>query len=401
MLVRASFSQSFRAPNIGVEKEGLESSSTTFRDPLRNQEVRAGLVPANNENALPNSTYLMGAPAPNIGNESANTYSTGFIWTPAGRLEGLSVNADFWRFEVKDRVMPQPGISSIAHEIEAFKVSAQDQSNYIYNHTISASAANLFVPCDPSALEAQWGTNPENSRNAAGQVIEFSRLDCVVDPRTYVVDNVVRSVGSTNAGLITIMSSSINAGEVVADGVDIKLGYRWDTDYGRFRVGTDFTYVNQYTLNDVPGLELGLRETGIFDAAGNTGDGLLVRSLPDKKGNLTLSWSSNSTKHSLTAITRFIGSYSNLQYQDTYDNGNDYVRSIVNRKISSYSSVDLQYNYVHEWANESLGTSILTFGVLDAFNATLPFHYSGALNYDAYTFDGRGRRLYARALLQF
>jgi hypothetical protein len=38
---------------------------------------------------------------------------------------------------------------------------------------------------------------------------------------------------------------------------------------------------------------------------------------------------------------------------------------------------------------------------LDAFNAVLPFHYSGALNYDAYQFDGRGRRLYARVLMQF
>jgi len=39
--------------------------------------------------------------------------------------------------------------------------------------------------------------------------------------------------------------------------------------------------------------------------------------------------------------------------------------------------------------------------MLDAFNATLPFHYNGALNYDASVFDGRGRRLYARALMQF
>jgi hypothetical protein len=39
--------------------------------------------------------------------------------------------------------------------------------------------------------------------------------------------------------------------------------------------------------------------------------------------------------------------------------------------------------------------------MLDAFNATLPFHYNGALNYDAAVFDGRGRRFYARALMQF
>jgi iron complex outermembrane receptor protein len=407
LLLRTSFSQSFRAPNVGVQLEGLEASSTTFRDPIRNQAVRAGMLAPNNENAEPNGTYTVGAPAPDIGNESANTYSAGFIWTPGGVLDGLSVNADFWRFEVKDRVMPQPGISAIAHEIAAFELAAADPNNYVVNGTVAGSPSaayqdsDPFTPCDPAALEAEWGSDPEASRNEAGQVIPFSRLDCVVDPRSYVVDGVVRSAGSTNAGLTTIQSAAINAGQVTADGFDLKVGYNWNTDLGRIRVSSDFTYVNQYKLSDVPGLELGLRETGLFDAAGTTGDGLLVRSLPDKKGNLTLGWSSNDLRHSVSVINRFVGSYENLAYQDTFDNGNDYVRSIVNKRIGTYHSVDLQYNYVHEWANPNMGTTVLTVGALDAFNATLPFHYSGALNYDAYQFDGRGRRLYARALLQF
>jgi len=409
LLLRGSFSQSFRAPNVGVQLEGLEASSTTFRDPIRSVGVRAGLLEPNNENAQPNFTYTVGSPAPDVGNESANTYSTGFIWTPGGAFDGMSINADFWRFEVKDRVMPQPGIASIAHEIEAFEVAAANPNNYVINGTIPSSPSGVYegfgsyTPCDPVALAAEFGTDPESpeNRTETGGVVPFSRLDCVVDPRTYQVDGVVRTVGSTNAGLTTIQFKAINAGRVEAQGVDLRLGYRWDTSYGRFRVSSDFTYVDQYKLVDVPGLELGLRETGIFDAAGTTGDGLLVRSLPDKKGNLTFNWSSNSLRHSVTVINRFVGSYQNLSYQDTFDNGNDYVQSIVNRRIGTYHSVDLQYNYVHEWANSNLGTTVLTFGAHDAFNATLPFHYNGALNYDAYQFDGRGRRLYARALMQF
>jgi outer membrane receptor protein involved in Fe transport len=407
LLFRGSFSQSFRAPNIGIQLEGLESSSVTFRDPISTQAVRAGMVPPTNDNAEPETTYTVGSPAPNVENETANTYSAGFIWTPSGRLEGLNVTTDFWRFEVKDRVMPQPGISAIAHEIAAFQVAAQDPSNYVVNGTISSAPADDYADaepyqsCDPVALSQQWGDDPENSKNEAGQVIPFSRLDCVVDPRVYTVDGVVRGAGSVDANLITISSGAINAGEVTADGFDLKVGYNWTSDLGRFTVRTDFTYVNQYTLSNVPGLELGLRETGIFDAAGTTGDGLLVRSLPDKKGSLTLGWSSNDSRHSVNVVNRFIGSYDNLQYQDTYDNGNDYVRSVVNRKIDSYHSVDLQYSYRHEWANDALGTTMFTVGALDAFNAELPFHYNGSLNYDAYQFDGRGRRLYARVLMQF
>jgi len=401
ILLRGSFSQSFRAPNLAVVHEGLEAGVVTFRDPLRNQAVRAGLLPPTNEHAMPNNSYTLGTPAPDIGNESANTWNAGFIWTPGGALEGLSLTADFWRFEVKDRVMPQPAISSIADELKAFAEAAKNPANYVFNSSLADDAPMPYVACDPVALEAQWGSNPDNSRNAAGQVITGSRLDCVVSPRAYVVPNVVRESGNVDAILATIETSTINAGEVTTDGVDLKLAYQWPTSLGRFRAALDFTYVNQYTLKDVPGLDLGLLETGVFDAAGTTGDGILVRSLPDKKGNLTLSWASHDARHSVSLINRFIGSYRDLAYDATYANGNDFVRSVVRRKISSYNSMDLQYSYVHEWKNSRLGTAVFTLGALDAFNATVPFRYDGFLDYDASVFDARGRRLYARALLQF
>lgn len=401
LLLRGSFSQSFRAPNLAIVYEGLEAGSVTFRDPLRNQAVRAGLLPATNDHAMPNMSYTLGAPAPAIGNESADTYSAGFIWTPGGTLQGLSVTADFWRFEVRDRVMPQPAISSIAHELTAFAAAAANPANYVLNSSLADDTGVPYAACDPLALEAQWGSDPDSSRNAAGQVIRGSRLDCVVDPRAYVVENVVRQQGSTEAVLSTIASSTINAGEVVTDGVDLKVGYQWQTGIGRFRTSLDFTFVNQYTLKDVPGLDLGLLESGVFDAAGTTGDGILVRSLPDKKGNLTLGWTSNNFSHSVAIINRFIGAYQDLAYAATYEGGNDYVRSVVRERISSYHSVDLQYSYVHQWKNAEFGTAVFSVGAIDAFNATLPFRYAGILNYDASVFDGRGRRLYARALLQF
>lgn len=53
LLFRGSFSQSFRAPNIGIQLEGLESSNITFRDPISAQAVRAGMVPPTNEYAEP------------------------------------------------------------------------------------------------------------------------------------------------------------------------------------------------------------------------------------------------------------------------------------------------------------------------------------------------------------
>ena len=75
LLLRGSFSQSFRAPNIGVVNQAFEASSTSVLDPIRNQDVRAGLLPATNENAQSNSSFTVGAPNPDLGNENADTYS--------------------------------------------------------------------------------------------------------------------------------------------------------------------------------------------------------------------------------------------------------------------------------------------------------------------------------------
>lgn len=387
LLVRGSFSQSFRAPNIAIIEQGLESGSLTFRDPISNQAVRAGLLPPVDANAEPEQTYTLGGPAPNVGNEYADTFGVGFQWTPDGALEGLSVGADFWRFEVDDRVLPEPPIRAIGHEIEAFVAASQDPSNYILNDTIPADSPQPYTSCDPAALEAQFGRDSDE------------RLNCVVDPRTYVVDGVQRAFGTTSANLITTTLSAINAGKIEADGVDLKLGYNWDNDLGNFRLSADYTHVRQYKLSEVPGLERGLVDTGIYDAAGTTGDGNLVRSLPDNKGNITFSWQNGN--HSATVINRHIGSYQNLNYDNSYQNASDFVRGLLKRKIDSYNSFDIQYNYTHNWSNSDLGATRFTFGLLDAFDADLPYYDESNVDYDSVVFDGRGRRWYARVLWQF
>lgn len=388
LLLRASWSQSFRAPNIGIVEEGLEASSLVFRDPISNPAVRAGLVDPIPENGESEFTYTLGGPAPNVGNEYADTYSAGFIWTPSGGLEGLSVQADFWRFEVEDRVLPEPGITAVQPEIERFLAVRDDPGNYVVRETISLTSEMPYTPCNPQELEAMHGRDSEE------------RLECVVDPRLY--DGVVgiqRAQNSPNASLITLTLRAINAGRIEADGADVKIGYTWDNDYGRFRISTDYTHVRQYKLLGVPGLELGLVDTGIFNAAGTSGNGLHVRSLPDNKGNLTFNWQQDN--HGLTLINRHIGSYQDLQYDVQYETANDFERSLLRRKIDSYSTWDMQYRYAHAWGNESWGTTVFTLGVIDLLDEDLPYREAGGLNYDATVFDPRGRRWYIRALWQF
>ncbi len=389
LLLRGSWSQSFRAPNIAIVEQGLEASEVTFRDPISNQAVRAGLLPPTDANSEPEATYTLGSPAPNVGNEYADTYNAGIIWTPEGALDGLSVQADFWRFDVDDRVLPEPPIRALQPEIDAFLTAAADKQNYIYNDSIAAEQIvwpSQYYPCDPDALETQFG------RDSA------QRLNCVVNPNAYLVSGVQRTFGSTVANLVTLTLGAINAGKIEADGVDVRLAYNWDNDWGRFQAGVDFTHVRKYELIDVPGLERGIADSGKYDAAGTTGDDNLVRSLPDNKGRLTMTWMRD--RHGVTLINRHIGSYQNLFYDQTYQNSNDYRRTLLTRKIDSYDSWDIQYSYTHDWTNLGWGSTRFTVGLLDAFNEELPLYEESRLLYDAQVFDGRGRRWYIRALWQ-
>ncbi len=398
LILRGSFSQSFRAPNIDIIEQGLEASSINFRDPISNQQVRAGLIDPTPENGEAEQTFTLGGPAPNVGNEYASTYSAGFIWTPGDSLEGLSVQADVWRFEVSDRVLPEPGILAVQPEIDAFLAVRDNPDNYILNDSISFDSAVLDVPCNPNDLQAQFGRDSEE------------RLNCVVNPALYTIGDtgigISREGRHEGANLITLTLRAVNAGVIEVDGIDVKLGYSWDNDWGRFRASIDYTHVSEYKLIGIPGLELGLEDTGKFDAAGTTGNGLHVRSLPDNKGNLTLSWQRD--RHGVTVINRHIGSYQDLAYDNVFETSNDLVRSLSSRKIDSYDTWDLQYRYAHDWGNASLGSTVFTVGVLDMFDEEVPHREGGgsglsggSLRYDATVFDPRGRRLYARALWSF
>ena len=387
LLVRGSFSQSFRAPNIAIVQTGLQSSSVSFQDPISNQRVRAGLLPPTIENGERESTYTLGGPAPDVGNEYADTYSLGFLWTPGGALEGLSLGADAWRFEVSDRVLPEPPINALQPEIEAFIAASKNESNYVLNDSISLDSPVVNVPCSPSAIEAEFG------RDSA------ERLNCVVAPTAYIVPNIQRPVGNEFGDLVTTTLRAINAGEITADGIDLKAGYSWSNDLGMFSANLTYTHVRQYVFDGVPGMIDGLLDTGVYDAAGTTGDGNLVRSMPDNKGTLVMSWRNGN--QGVTLINRHIGSYRDLGYEGALTVANDFTRPLLSREIGSYNTWDVQYNYNKAWDNSRFGSTTFTVGLLDAFNKTLPYRELSALNYDATVFEGRGQRWYARALWSF
>ena len=386
LLLRASWSESFRAPNIGVVNQAFEANGTSIQDPLRNQGVRAGLLPAIDANAVQNSSYTRGAPNPDLDPEYADTFNIGVQWTPSGNLDGLSIGADIWRFEVEDRVLPLVPRAAINPEIAKFNSVVGDESNYILNDTIpldSRGPDGFVVPCSPSALAAEYGADSNE------------RLNCVVNPAAYVVDGVQRSVNDENAGLTTLILPAVNAGTYEVQGIDFKAGYTWNNDWGTFRVGVDYTHIDEFVV-DIPGLELGLQATGKMDAAGGDGEQNIVRPVPDNRGNITFSWAREN--HRVSVFNRHTGSLQVLSHRDYLANPNtaEVNKGYAKSMTDSYNTWDVQYNYTRDWGDS---TSIFTVGVIDATNEDVPLFRRQS--YHTSVFDPRGRRWYARVLWQF
>ncbi len=396
LLLRASYSQSFRAPNIGVVNQAFEAFATSILDPLRNQDVRAGLLPATNENAQANGSFTVGKPNPDLGTENADTYNIGFQWTPFGTLDGLSVGADIWRFEVEDRVLPKIPRSALDPEIEKFNSIVNDPSVYILNDTLPLDARGPdgnSISCDPAALETEFGRDSSERRN------------CVVDPNEYRVfdedgtQSVQRNLFSTNAALITLVLPAINAGNIEVQGIDVRAGYTWQNDWGQWRIGLNYTHVDEYLVKDVPGLELGLQETGVTDAAGVDGEQGIVREVPDNKGTISFFWSRNN--HQVAIFNRHIGSYQVLGH-DAYvesDQRREIDLLYAKPKVASYDTWDIQYTYTHQWANDRLGVTNFTVGVIDLTDEEIPLYRRNT--FDGAVHDGRGMRWYARVMWGF
>lgn len=391
LMLRASYSRSFRAPNMELIFVGRASAGQAFIDPLAAQNVRAGLVPAIVANGESERLVNFGIPSPELGNETADTYSAGFIWAPVeGRFEGASVQMDFWRFDFVDRVVSEQPSSVVKAEVALFDAAVGNPGNYVTQDSLADGAPSPFTGCDPNALAAQHGTDSNE------------RLNCVVDPRLYLVPGIERKFADSD--LVSVELQSVNAGNIVSDGVDIRLGYTWGNDLGNFRLGLDYTHVRQYEITGLPGFDNGFNGTGVTDAAGTTGDGgATLLSLPDNRGFITFNWSRGD--HTFTAINRHIGSYENLAHDSVIVDGNDLIQSLSSPRVEAYQSVDVQYSYTHDWANPRFGTTVFSLGVLDLFESDLPYIERGDVsslnNFDINTFDPRGRRIYARALLSF
>ena len=325
------------------------SAGTSFRVGSMQQLFGSLTTVANQTDVLGDSAFR---PSITVGNESlkpesVDTYNIGLSWAPTeGFLEGFQFDIDYYRYKYKDIIGRQ------------------------------ASAAILLA--DNQALQAAI---------AGGQTL-VGAINAGVGNRRQVIRN-------GDGFLLRILPDFENSDEAEIDGIDISTSYRFDTDFGMFRVGVQAAWAKTYDVTSSTGQK--------FDAIGEYNEFTPVaRPLPEWKVNGNLSWSMDNHR-----------AFMLIQYVDSLDYGVDlatdpragaarFWRETVNlvhgpdtaadfftRDIKSMTTVDLHYTYTFNEVS-FLNSTEVTLGVKNVFDEEPPWIPVNTA-YDGTLHDMRGR----------
>ena len=188
LLIRATYSEGFRAPNIAELFGGTGDSFPDLNDPCNGGEAAnpdlpgcAG-IPSNYEQANSQIRITVGS-NPNLTPEESQSFTVGMVYEPSA-VDGLVVTMDYYDID----------IDNVVTRLSAFTVLNS-----------CAQTGTLF--CD--LME----------RVPAGNVIDVN-------------------------------SSGINSAKLQVKGVDMNVSYQFDTDYGLFGLVWDTSYTDQYTFTN-------------------------------------------------------------------------------------------------------------------------------------------------------
>jgi iron complex outermembrane receptor protein len=326
---RGTFSSAFRAPNIHELFLGQSETAPTASDPcgnlagasaaLRNQCTNppAGTVGPTNPGGsgdTSNQVLTRVGGNPTLKAETAHVYTLGVVLQPRV-VANLSVTVDYYHISVDDAV----GL-------------------------VTTSA--LLQRCYPAITPGDT-TAPDPTA--------CSLITRAPSGRILFVTNLNQNVGTTTTS-----------------GIDFAVRYALPTDYGRFGLGLDVTYLKDYDQNNAPAV-------GTYD---------LAFPLPHWKGNLGLNWRLGGW--SAGALVRYVGTFKEC------DGGVCGVTpEPAGRQVGHNTTLDLNANYT---LRTSYGRTLLMVGMNNVFDQAPQYVYAAALaNSDPSIYDFVGRYVYFRA----
>ncbi len=315
---------------------------------------------------------------PDLQPESAFVWNLGLSWAPSdGPLEGLSVDLDYYSYDYDDLISRPGGAELIAQDIAS--------------------------RC-PQGLNDLTVDNPDPSRPACG--IQSGVGTIAFDPAggPGLPDQIIRDEAGN---YLRAEPTFVNAQELKTSGMDLSARYRWSTDnLGMFTAGVNASWTRQYKITDANGVTT--------DGVGKRNIGTSIgRSLPEWKANFSLGWQRD--RHNAFALVRYVHSYKDDQPVTMRDlNGDGELQpacvgsclravntglDLLNDKVSSWTTVDLQYSYELPAMGFQAEGSRITIGGSNVFNKRPPrLNFDGL--FDSFTHDPRGAIWYARYTMQ-
>ncbi len=330
------------------------SGGSSFRVPSLQQSFGALTTVDNEEDLIGGTTFK---PSITVGNpelapESADNWNIGISWVPEdGPLEGLSIDLDYYDYEYED--------------------------------IITRESSNNLLDADNAAIQAYVDANPGTSLADAAMLADRN------------FDQIIRN---SSGILLRILPDFANANGADISGLDTNIAYRFDNDWGNWRVGLQAAWIETYDV-EVPNDD-GTATT--FDGVGNyNSNNPVARPLPEWKVNATLSWAMNN--HRVFALVRWVDEVETDIPAPTRGffaavarlaGNNSVADDLADEEIEDMTTVDIQYNYNfgEQWF---LADSNLTLGIQNVFDEEAPA-IAVVTAFDPTLHDGRGRIFFAR-----
>jgi iron complex outermembrane receptor protein len=183
--------------------------------------------------------------------------------------------------------------------------------------------------------------------------------------------------------IAVIRSEFINAASVDTAGIDARIGYALDTDFGRFDLFYNMSYLTEYEFQESP-------DAPKVDGLGKRNFQTVGAPAPEWRANGGVDWFRGN--HSANVTIRYTDAYEMTSAPSALIAG--FNGRTPDPDIDDFTTVDVQYSYQFQ---ELWGFSgpTLTLGAINLFDEDPPRLDDGP-GYDSKIHDPRGQVLYGR-----
>lgn len=217
LLLRGSYNQAFRAPNLASLFSGaVQRSITGVNDAYR------FTVTASSDDGTTGRRVSLRTGNQGLKPEESDTYTFGFVYEPPA-LKGFSVGVDWWKIKQTDAIT----------RLDAANIIAEDTALLL-----AANAAQQSVPVTSVDLSNAGSKNITRNALTAADLAAFAAYNAS-RPR----DQQRAAVGTIRY----VGESYLNAAGRQLAGVDFLLGYRLPkTAWGNFRATLEASHLKQF-----------------------------------------------------------------------------------------------------------------------------------------------------------